>query len=71
MRRITAGYLLLPTAAAIAYFLLPTTPLSKLLLYNGIGLAAVIATMFGIRRKRPENRHAWWLIWGEQATRRG
>ena len=62
MRRITAGYLLLSTAAAIAYFVLPTTPLSKLLLYNGIGLAAVIATMFGIRRKRPENRHAWWLI---------
>ncbi|MEY2580424.1 MAG: hypothetical protein QOE09_273 [Ilumatobacteraceae bacterium] len=46
----------------MAYFILPTTPLSKLLLYNGIGLAAVLATLVGIRRKRPENRGAWRLI---------
>ena len=62
MRRITLGYLLLSTAAALAYFILPTTPISKLLLYNGIGLAAVVATLIGIRHKSPENRRAWMLI---------
>ncbi len=62
MRRITIGYLLITAAAAVAYFILPTTPLSKLLLYNGIGLAAVIAALVGIRHKRAENRQAWMLI---------
>ena len=62
MRRITIGYVLLTAAAAVAYFILPTTPLSKLLLYNGIGLSAVIATLLGIRHKRGENRKAWILI---------
>ena len=62
MRRITIGYLLMTAAAAAAYFILPTTPLSKLLLYNGIGLAAVIVTLVGVRHKRSENRNAWLLI---------
>ncbi|HEX2782450.1 MAG TPA: GNAT family N-acetyltransferase [Ilumatobacteraceae bacterium] len=62
MKRVTIGWLLITAAAAVAYFVLPTTPLSKLLLYNGIALSAVIATMVGIRRKRPENRRAWMLI---------
>ncbi len=52
MRRITLWYLLTTSAAAVSYFILPTTPLSKLLLYNGIGLVAVIATLIGIRHKR-------------------
>ena len=62
MRRITIGYVLLTAAAAVAYFILPTTTLSKLLLYNGIGLSAVIATFIGIRNKRGQNRKAWMLI---------
>ncbi|MGZ4674011.1 MAG: EAL domain-containing protein, partial [Ilumatobacteraceae bacterium] len=62
MRRITLGYVLVTAAAAAAYFILPTTPLSKLLLYNGIGLAAVIVTLIGVRHKRAENRKAWMLI---------
>jgi diguanylate cyclase (GGDEF)-like protein len=62
VRRITLGYVLLSIAAALAYFIVPTTPISKLLLYNGIGLAAVIATLVGIRNKLPENRLAWKLI---------
>ena len=62
VRRVTIGYLLATSAAAAAYFILPTTPLSKLLLYNGIGLCAVIATLLGIRHKRAENRRAWMLI---------
>ena len=58
----TTGYVVLSAAAATAYFILPTTPLSKLLLYNGIGLSAVIATLLGIRHQRPENRRAWLFI---------
>ena len=58
----TLGYVLLTAAAAVAYFILPTTPLSKLLLYNGIGLSAVIATLVGIRHKHGESRKAWMLI---------
>ncbi|HEY0517992.1 MAG TPA: GNAT family N-acetyltransferase [Ilumatobacteraceae bacterium] len=58
----TIGYLLITVAAAVAYFILPTTPLSKLLLYNGIGLAAVVATAIGIRHKQSEDRRAWILI---------
>jgi diguanylate cyclase (GGDEF)-like protein len=65
VRRITIGYVLLTMAAAAAYFILPTTPLSKLLLYNGIGLSAVIATVVGIRRKHAESRRAWmWIVAG-------
>ena len=65
MRRITIGYLLTTSAAAAAYFILPTTPLSKLLLYNGIGLCAVFATLIGIRHKRAVNRRAWmWIVAG-------
>ena len=65
MRRISIGYVLLTVAAAAAYFILPTTTLSKLLLYNGIGLSAVIATVVGIRHKRADNRHAWmWIVAG-------
>jgi diguanylate cyclase (GGDEF)-like protein len=65
VRRITIGYLLVTATAAAAYFILPTTPLSKLLLYNGIGLTAVIATLMGIRRKRGESRRAWlWIVAG-------
>ena len=62
MRRITIGYVLLTVAAAVAYFVLPTTSLTKLLLYNGIGLVAVAATLIGIRHRRAENRTAWIFI---------
>ena len=62
MKRSTIGWVLATSVAAIAYFVLPTTPMSKLLLYNGIALSALIATAVGIRRKRPEDRRAWWLI---------
>jgi len=53
---------------AMVYFLVETTSLSKLVLYNGIGLSAVIATLIGIRRNCPENRRAWYFIAGGMAS---
>jgi diguanylate cyclase len=62
MKSTRVGYVLLTAAAAVAYFILPTTPLSKLLLYNGIGLVAVVAILVGIRHKTGNDRRAWILI---------
>ncbi len=61
-------YILLSVAVAAIYFLVETTSLSKLVLYNGIGLCAVIATLYGIRKNQPENRKAWYLIAGAMGT---
>ncbi len=55
-------YLLMTTAVAATYFLVETTSLSKLVLYNGIGLSAVIATLLGIKRNNPANKRAWYFI---------
>ena len=55
-------YLLGVVAVAATYFLSETTSLSKLVLYNGIGLSAVIAVLFGIVRNNPENKRAWYVI---------
>ena len=61
-------YLLGALMVAMVYFLVETTSLSKLVLYNGIGLSAVIATLIGIRRNCPENRRAWYFIAGGMAS---
>ncbi len=55
-------YLLGVVAIAATYFLSETTSLSKLVLYNGIGLSAVIAVLFAIRKNNPPNRRAWYFI---------
>lgn len=55
-------YLSLCAPVAAAYFLFPTTPISKLVLYNGLGLAAVVAMAVGIRRNRPETPKAWYFF---------
>ncbi len=63
MRRTTwAVYVLATITVAGAYFLLPTTSLSKLVLYNGIGLSAVVGTAIGIRKNKPQNARAWKFI---------
>ena len=63
MRRFTwLVYVCCTVLVAGAYFVLPTTSLSKLVLYNGIGLSAVIATLTGIRRNRPADAGPWKLI---------
>ncbi len=61
-------YVSVTVAVAVAYFLVPTTALSKLLLYNGIGLSAVVAGVVGIRRNRPEHATAWKFVVAGQAS---
>lgn len=55
-------YLALCVPWAAAYFFLPTTSISKLVLYNGLGLSAVIVMIVGIRRNRPEHARAWYFF---------
>ncbi len=66
--RLHQVYLALVSLVATTYFVIPTTTLSKLLLYNGIGLSAVIALSIGIRRNKSTNRRAWLLIGAGQAS---
>ncbi len=67
-QRLWGGYVLTASVVASAYYLVPTTNLSHLLLYNGIGLSAVIAILVGIRRNRPADRRPWLLIAAGQAS---
>ncbi len=55
-------YLLGVVAVAATYFLSEVTSLSKLVLYNGIGLSAVIAVLVGIWKNQPDNKRAWFVI---------
>jgi diguanylate cyclase len=61
-------YLVGVAAVAAAYFLIPNTTWSKLVLYNGIGLSAVIANFAGQRVHRPRNVFAWRMIAFGQAS---
>ena len=63
-----AGYGLAASAVGVGYFLVPTSNLSHLVLYNGIGLSAVIAILVGVRRNRPADRRPWLLIAAGQAS---
>ena len=62
--RLTYTYVAAATAVASVYFLRENTSLSKLVLYNGIGLSAVLAVLYGIRRNQPVNRRAWVIVAG-------
>ncbi|MEO1061851.1 MAG: GNAT family N-acetyltransferase [Actinomycetota bacterium] len=53
---------------ALAYFALPNSPTTKLLLYNGVGLCSVIAIIVGVMRNRPEPRRPWLLFAAGQAS---
>jgi diguanylate cyclase (GGDEF)-like protein len=53
---------------AAVYFIVPTTPVSKLLLYNGVGLSSVIAVLVGIRRNRPADPVPWRFIVAGQCS---
>jgi hypothetical protein len=61
-------YAAVAAVPAVAYFLTPTTTLSHLVLYNGIGLSSVVALLVGIRWHRPADRRPWLLIAGGQAS---
>ena len=43
----------------LVYFVIPQTPETKLVLYNGTGLLAVGCIVVGLRINRPENRTPW------------
>ena len=55
-------YLAFGLLVAASYFVLPPSLLSKITLYNGVGISSVIALLVGIRRNRPDNARAWKLI---------
>ena len=53
------------TLLAAAYFVIPTTPESKLVLYNGVGLLSILALLVGIRMNAPSPRGPWlWFAAG-------
>ncbi|MEZ5265997.1 MAG: GNAT family N-acetyltransferase [Acidimicrobiales bacterium] len=56
------AYIATAAVAALLYFLLPKSLPTKIVLYNGVGLSAVVALGVAIRRNRPENARAWTLI---------
>ncbi len=67
-RLVIALYLTSVLVMASAYFMLSPTPLSKLALYNGVGLLSLLGTIAGIRRNRPTHRASWVLFALGQAS---
>jgi diguanylate cyclase len=61
-------YLVVAAVITCIYLYAETTTASKLLLYNGIGLSAVIAIVVGVRRNRPTHRTPWLLFAAGQAS---
>ena len=49
------------SALTVVYFVLPTTPESKLVLYNGTGLLSILALVYGVWAKGATPRGPW--IW--------
>ncbi|MEZ5258991.1 MAG: GNAT family N-acetyltransferase [Ilumatobacteraceae bacterium] len=69
MRRYTwLVYVGITALIATAYFVLPTTSLSKLVLYTGVGLSAVVATVVGVKRNRIGDPRPWRWITGGMAS---
>lgn len=48
--------------------MLPSSAISKLVLYNGLGVSAVVAMLVGIHRNRPERPRAWYLFVAGQTS---
>ena len=61
-------YLSAAVLVAVLYFVIPTTPISKLVLHNGIGLSAIVAILIGILVHRPARARSWCLIAGGAAS---
>jgi diguanylate cyclase len=55
-------YLGASTLVAALYFVIPRSSLSKLVLYNGVGLMSVLAILVGIRMNKPAHARSWRLI---------
>ena len=61
-------YLAGVVAVAASYFVYGSPGVSKLVLYNGIALSAVVAVLYGIRRNQPANKTAWFFIAAAMAS---
>jgi signal transduction histidine kinase len=64
--RAWGAYLVLGAAAVAAYFGLGLRPLQQNVLYDAIGLSAVVAIVAGVRLQRPKAARAWYLIAASQ-----
>jgi diguanylate cyclase (GGDEF)-like protein len=62
MTRMWKGWLVLASVLTATYFLVPDSPESKLVLYNGTGLLAVVAVLYGVRRNKPSARTPWYFF---------
>jgi diguanylate cyclase (GGDEF)-like protein len=51
----------LASLLTVIYFAVPDTRESKLFLYNGTGLLAIVVMLYGVRRNKPAQRAPW--IW--------
>ncbi len=68
MKLIRISYVIAVLGMSSAYFTLAPTPNSKLVLYNGMGLLALLMTLVGIRVNKPTYRTPWLLFAGGQAS---
>ncbi len=69
MKRIqTYLYLALAVGAGSAYFLVDPTPMSKLVLYNGVGLLSLVAMVVGLLTNKDSHKAPWVLFALGQAS---
>ena len=64
MRNRWKGWLLCALALTTAYFVVPDSPESKLVLYNGLGLLAVLTILGSVRRFPAPQRGPWYWFAG-------
>lgn len=64
--RAWGAYLVLGAVALAAYFGLGLKPLARNILYDAIGLSAVVAIVVGVRLQQPRAAGAWYLIAASQ-----
>ncbi|MDQ3710594.1 MAG: diguanylate cyclase, partial [Actinomycetota bacterium] len=55
-------WLALGVALSAVYVVVPVTPLTDVVVYNGVGLASVACVVFGLLRNRPASRLPWVLF---------
>jgi diguanylate cyclase len=61
-------YVSITAVVAAAYFVLPHTATSKLVLYNGLGASAIVMIARGVRTNRPTRRLPWVLFGAGQVS---
>lgn len=59
MRKLWLIWIAVAVALSTAYFVIPTTPESKLVLYNGTGLLSILALSFGVMYNKAVPRGPW------------